>query len=209
MRLPDRMRARSLHDRRRIKDRIRREFEHKRHTLGPRVPYGRKPATLLIALGVLSVAGALLLGRTTLRFPAYDRAAKPLGLRATNEVQVLRIALERYRADCGHYPTAREGLRALVRNPDRIGWKGPYITLLKPDPWGTEYLYARHADGRMDLRSAGPDRTGGTADDIVPPIPTPAEIARVGGKAKVEGGSEQKWKEGGGEGDGDGGMLSV
>jgi hypothetical protein len=31
----------------------------------------------------------------------------------------------------------------------------------------------------------------------------------VGGKAKVEGGSEQKWKEGGGEGDGDGGMLSV
>jgi hypothetical protein len=31
----------------------------------------------------------------------------------------------------------------------------------------------------------------------------------VGGKAKMEGGSEQKWKEGGGEGDGDGGMLTI
>jgi general secretion pathway protein G len=178
MLLPDHLLTRSMRDRRRVKEQIQREFERKRNALGPRMPYGRRPATLLIALGVLIVAGALLLGRTTLYFPAYDRVAKPLGMRATNEVRVLRIALERYRADCGHYPTQRDGLRALVRNPDRIGWNGPYITLLKPDPWGAEYLYTRYADGSMDLRSVGPDGTGKTADDIVPPAPTPAEIAR-------------------------------
>jgi len=59
----------------------------------------------------------------------------------------------------------------------RFGWFGPYINTgfdvngYLNDPWGTPYAYGNPGAGQ--IRSAGKDRTIGTADDIIYP-PNPA-----------------------------------
>jgi prepilin-type N-terminal cleavage/methylation domain-containing protein len=59
----------------------------------------------------------------------------------------------------------------------KIGWFGPYVNSgFDPngylnDPWGTPYAYGNPGAGQ--IRSAGKDRTIGTADDIISP-PNPA-----------------------------------
>jgi hypothetical protein len=48
-------------------------------------------------------------------------------------------ALDAFYADCGAYPTDKQGLVGLVNNPDLNGWKGPYhhSAVAEPiDPWG-------------------------------------------------------------------------
>jgi len=58
-------------------------------------------------------------------------------------------------------------------------WAGPYMTFKDNDlaagptivdAWGTAYLYSRpdatHGNTYVDIRSAGPDKTYGNADDI-------------------------------------------
>ena len=83
----------------------------------------------------------------------------------------LSLALDLYEQDTGGYPTADEGLEALVTDPGTEGWRGPYLKGgLKPDPWDTAYAYSLDADdpSQYMLSSAGPDRQFGTEDDITP-----------------------------------------
>ena len=82
----------------------------------------------------------------------------------------LSLALDLFENDLGRYPTEEEGLKALVENPGDSGWRRPYLRGgLKADPWGTPYAYSRDPDDpdRYVLRSAGPDESLGTEDDIV------------------------------------------
>ena len=85
--------------------------------------------------------------------------------RAAESLGVLRTAIECFRSDCGRYPTEAEGLSALVLPPAAPGWRGPYILLLKPDPWRHPYVYICSND-TVRLFSAGPDRRPGTDDDV-------------------------------------------
>jgi general secretion pathway protein G len=81
----------------------------------------------------------------------------------------LSLALDMFEQDVGRYPSADEGLGALVLNPGSPGWKGPYLKGgLKPDPWGTPYQYQLDPDNPSIyiLKSAGPDRQFDTQDDI-------------------------------------------
>lgn len=83
----------------------------------------------------------------------------------------LQLALDLFEQDNGRYPTAEEGLKALVENPSLPTWKGPYLkNELKPDPWDSPYIYELDTEhpGRYLLRSAGPDRAPGTEDDVTP-----------------------------------------
>jgi general secretion pathway protein G len=41
--------------------------------------------------------------------------------------QQFELALDFYRADVGRYPSATQGLRALLSNPGAKGWAGPYV----------------------------------------------------------------------------------
>ena len=84
---------------------------------------------------------------------------------AIHNMSVLRVALERFRADCGRLPAAGEGLAALVRNPGAEGWRGPYILAPKPDPWGHPYRYTSAGES-FELVSDGPDGRPGSADDV-------------------------------------------
>lgn len=86
-------------------------------------------------------------------------------------------ALELYRRDMGHYPTAAEGgLQALLDAPDvdtAEYWAGPYLPspIDLRDPWGNEFHYETEELDDSEayaLYSPGPDGAYGTADDVAP-----------------------------------------
>jgi general secretion pathway protein G len=139
--------------------------------------FGRKPATIAFMLVFMVVIAGLLLGRLHYVSPSPTRRMRVA--KAERELMALRIALERYRRDCGGYPSSGQGLRALVRSPRTAGWQGPYITYLIPDPWRNHYHYEFEGDG-MTVRCMGPDGALGTPDDLLPEEPTEKEIAREG-----------------------------
>lgn len=66
----------------------------------------------------------------------------------TGQIRNFHTALEAYREDTGHYPSAAEGLRALQVEPAGTqGWQGPYLPQDAPlDMWGRPYQY------RLDTR---------------------------------------------------------
>ena len=90
------------------------------------------------------------------------------------ELNTIRTALQNYHTDCGHYPNTSEGLLALIKDPDIWGWDGPYLTMMRPDPWGTHYQYDSDRKN-LALFSAGPDGRPGTPDDLLPDPLSPAE----------------------------------
>lgn len=146
---------------------IRREAEDRiadlKHTPSGREIYA--PKILGGAIAVLVILGVLLVGRVgrsvedARPYPHYS------ALRSLNN---LATALGRYRFHVGAYPTAEQGLRALIEDPGEEGWLGPYIIQMKTDPWGTPYVYTLKPDGSADVSSSGPDLTPGTHDDLRP-----------------------------------------
>jgi len=79
---------------------------------------------------------------------------------ARAQIDSLGKAVDQYRLDTGHFPTAEQGLNALVtRPPNETKWDGPYLTKGVPlDPWGNAYIYkipGTHGD--YDLISYGKD----------------------------------------------------
>ncbi len=92
-----------------------------------------------------------------------------------------------YVGDMGRLPTALAQLDTRGAQPAggtgtlgvRVGWFGPYMNsgfdaaAYLTDAWGTPYAYGNPGTGQ--IRSAGPDRAMGTADDIIlPPNPVAA-----------------------------------
>ena len=83
------------------------------------------------------------------------------------KIRKLMAALERYKADCGRYPTLAEGLDALVHSPGTAGWKGPYFDGEVPrDPWGRAFEY-RPDNLQPEIVSYGVDgKPGGQLSDM-------------------------------------------
>jgi general secretion pathway protein G len=91
---------------------------------------------------------------------------------AAADLAALSIAIDEFQRDCGRYPTAGEGMHALVVAPPALpGWHGPYLKRHAVDPWGTGYVYLPPPSGSdvYQLFSAGPDGQSGTADDVAAP----------------------------------------
>ncbi len=91
----------------------------------------------------------------------------------TVKVEVNRLAsdLEFFRVDVGRFPTADEGLSALLTQPDgATGWAGPYLPKASQlvDPWGRDYLYRVLTDGdTIEVRSLGADGAEGGAGENI------------------------------------------
>lgn len=65
---------------------------------------------------------------------------------AEQQIRIFEIALESYALDTGQFPTAEQGLDALVTvpvlAPVPATWRGPYLRGAVPtDPWGEMYRY--------------------------------------------------------------------
>lgn len=89
---------------------------------------------------------------------------------AAIQINQLSGILDLYRLDVGRYPSASEGLDALLEQPSGAdGWNGPYVKKADSlvDPWGNPYQYrvpGQHGD--FDLYSLGADGSeGGEGED--------------------------------------------
>lgn len=90
---------------------------------------------------------------------------------ALRELGVLQTGLARFSQDCKRYPSEKEGLVALLNNPGLFFWDGPYVSLLRNDPWGQFYKYRLGSNDVAGIVfSAGPDGVANNADDVRPPV---------------------------------------
>ena len=166
MTVPGHIRPKSASERKRAKDRIRRDANRARRTLGaPAPPMGRKPSHMLWILLFMIVFGALFVSRTQ-KAPTTKKLRLPEE-KAESELRVLRVALEMFRRDCNRYPASDEGLASLIVNPGETNWLGPYVMLTQNDPWEHPYVY-RSASNAISVMSLGPDGVEGSADDLIP-----------------------------------------
>jgi general secretion pathway protein G len=126
--------------------------------------------TLLELLVVVAIIG-LLVAYVGPRYAAQIGKSEITVARA--QMEALAKALDTYRLDTGHYPSAVQGLAALRERPaGEAKWNGPYLQKDVPaDPWGRPYVYrAPGRKGDYELVSYGRDGApGGTGDnaDIV------------------------------------------
>ena len=93
---------------------------------------------LLVVLGIVGMLATLMAPRVL----GYFSSAKA----QTAQIQAKNItsALELYYLDVGAYPSAEQGLQALLAAPDgAAGWHGPYLKNQSGlmDPWHKRYAY--------------------------------------------------------------------
>jgi general secretion pathway protein G len=108
-------------------------------------------------LVVITIIGLImgLVGPRVLNYLAESKVKA-----AKIQIESLSAAIDLYYLDNGHYPTASEGLDALVKRPaGDTSWNGPYLkTATTPaDPWGRTYVYkipGEHAP--YEVASFGP-----------------------------------------------------
>ena len=125
---------------------------------------GEAGFTVLEMLVVITIIGLImgLVGPRVLNYLAESKVKT-----AKIQIESLSAAIDLYYLDNGHYPSASEGLDALVRRPaGDDGWNGPYLKSQKTpaDPWGHPYVYktpGQHAP--YEIGSYGP--SGQQGDD--------------------------------------------
>ena len=123
---------------------------------------------LLLVLVILAV----LAGIVGSRFVGQSQSAKIKA--ASTQLQNFNLALNRFEIDMGRFPSASEGLRALVERPSgdkSKAWQGPYLdgSSVPKDQWESAWNYRYPGQQRQegfDLWSNGPDTREGGGDDI-------------------------------------------
>jgi general secretion pathway protein G len=122
--------------------------------------------TLLELLVVIVIIG-LLAGYVAPRY--FSQVGRSEIQVARAQIESLEKALDQYRLDVRRYPSAEEGLEALMVKPAGAeNWQGPYLKKAVPnDPWGRAYVYRVPGQkGEFDLVSYGRDgRPGGSGED--------------------------------------------
>lgn len=121
-------------------------------------------AFTLIEIMVVVVILGVLAATIIPQFRGTTTDAKISTARAN--IAELENALERFYIHLDRHPTNEEGLQALVQGPsdDQDKWRGPYIKVLRPDPWGVPYQYrtpGTRNPGGFDLWSRGADKADG------------------------------------------------
>ncbi|MCZ8252327.1 MAG: type II secretion system major pseudopilin GspG [Hylemonella sp.] len=119
---------------------------------------------LMVVLAIIGVLAALIVPNV------LDRAADARVTAARTDIANLVQALKLYKLDNQRYPSAAQGLLALVLRPGTPptppNWK-PYLDKLPNDPWGQPYQYLNPGlQGEIDVLSFGADgKPGGEGRD--------------------------------------------
>ncbi len=114
---------------------------------------------LMVVLLIIGVLAALVVPNV------LDRADDARVTAAQTDVANLVQALKLYRLDNQRYPTAEQGLQALLVKPTTTpvpaNWKN-YLDKLPQDPWGQAYIYLNPGiKGEVDVMSYGADGQAG------------------------------------------------
>jgi general secretion pathway protein G len=123
--------------------------------------------TLIELMVVLLILGVL----ATISVNIYSgRVDDARATAAHVDVRNIMQALKLYQLDNQRYPSAEQGLQALVTRPsvDPVppNWR-PYLEKLPIDPWGRPYQYLNPGvQGEVDVLSFGADgKSGGEGKD--------------------------------------------
>jgi general secretion pathway protein G len=118
---------------------------------------------LLVVLVIL-VLLASIIGPRVIGYLGSSRAKT-----AHIQIESLVTAMELFHIDVGRYPSASEGLAALVKSPGNVpGWNGPYLSKgdVPQDPWGRPYIYQSGQNGgSFQIKSLGADGKEGGSDE--------------------------------------------
>ncbi len=114
---------------------------------------------LMVVLVIIGVLAALIVPNV------LERADDARSLAAKTDVNNLMQALKLYKLDNQRYPSAEQGLSALVVKPEVVpippNWK-PYLDKLPNDPWNNAYQYLNPGiKGEIDVLSFGADGQAG------------------------------------------------
>lgn len=114
---------------------------------------------LMVVLVIIGVLAALIVPNV------LNRADDARVTAARTDVNNLMQSLKLYRLDNQRYPSAEQGLQALVAKPTASpvppNWK-PYLEKLPNDPWGRPYQFVNPGvKGEVDVFSFGADGQAG------------------------------------------------
>ena len=114
---------------------------------------------LMVVLVIIGVLAALIVPNV------IERADDARVTAARTDINNLMQALKLYRLDNQRYPTAEQGLQALLTRPTAgpaaPNWI-PYVEKLPNDPWGHPYQYMNPGiKGEIDVLSLGADGQAG------------------------------------------------
>lgn len=114
---------------------------------------------LMVVLVIIGVLAALIVPNV------LERADDARATAAKTDVNNVMQALKLYKLDNQIYPTAEQGLQALVVRPSSgpaaPNWK-TYLEKLPNDPWGRPYLYLNPGiKAEIDVMSFGADGQAG------------------------------------------------
>ena len=114
---------------------------------------------LMVVLVIIGVLAAIIVPNV------LDRADDARGTAAKTDITNTMQALKLYKLDNQRYPSAEQGLQALVTKPTvgaiPANWK-PYVEKLPNDPWGRPYQYLNPGiKGEIDVLSFGADGQAG------------------------------------------------
>jgi general secretion pathway protein G len=118
---------------------------------------------LMVVIVIIGVLAALIVPRV------LDRAEQARVTAAQADVHNLMQALKLYKLDNQSYPSAEQGLQALIAKPttDPIppNWR-PYLDKLRNDPWGHPYQYLNPGiKDEVDVMSYGPNAGSANSGD--------------------------------------------
>ncbi len=120
-----------------------------------------KGMTLLEIMIVLVILSGLI---GVLATQVTKQLGKARVKQARIQMSEIMKSLDMFYTDCGFYPSADQGLQALVEAPSECrNWgPDPYLKSVPKDPWGTEFIY-ESSGGPPTIISLGEGkREGGT-----------------------------------------------
>jgi general secretion pathway protein G len=126
---------------------------------GQRLRRGFTLIELMVVIVIIGVLAALIVPNV------LDRADDARVAAARADVNNLMQSLKLYKLDNQRFPSAEQGLDALVHKPAAgaipPNWR-PYLEKLPADPWGRPYQYVNPGvKGEIDVFSYGADGQAG------------------------------------------------
>jgi general secretion pathway protein G len=121
---------------------------------------------IMVVIVILGVLAALVVPRV------LERPDEARAIAAKSDIATIMQALKLYRLDNQRFPTAEQGLPALIAKPELPpappNWKpGGYLERLPKDPWGRPFVYViPGVRGDIEVFSFGADgQPGGSGID--------------------------------------------